>query len=150
MGFLNSALLESCVIDKVADVGAAAQDEILSASVDMAGFDRVVFIVSWNAVVDTAVLTLRGQASENDSDWNDTDAVTPSHTGSTSSNKYQMLDYAIPHGKRYARAKVTRTTANATPGAIFAIRYRSKGADPVTQSDAQLISATIKGKSVLV
>ena len=114
--------------------GAAAQTALTSDIVDMDGWDGVVFIALFGDVSDTSVLGLNvehGDAAAG-GDMADTTLSAAFTAGaSDADSKVLAVDLYKPT-KRYARAVLTRTTANAVVGGIIAVQYGPSVA-PVTQ-----------------
>lgn len=119
----------------------AAQTALESDVVDMNGFDTVTFLALLGDVSDGSVLTLTIQhgALADGSDMANT-GVAATFTAGASNADSKILAVEGHHPtKRYCRARLTRTTANAVVGGIIAIQSNPKVA-PVTQ-DASLIAS---------
>lgn len=142
MATINN-LLRNVEVVRVANASAAAQTAVEGAAVDMAGQVGVTFVASFGTVTTASVLTLKAQYSDNGStNW--TDIVgTATHTasGTDANNKMLALDIVRPE-KRYVRAVVTRTAANAAVDGVTAVVYGPYW-QPVDQGDTVLDATTV-------
>ncbi len=121
---------------------AAAQTALTSDAVDMAGFDAVTFAALLGDVTTGSVLTLTVEHS--DASGSGFVATTLSATftaGATDADSKILAVELHKPTKRYARAVLTRTTANAVVGGIIAIQSAPSKA-PVSQ-DATVIASTL-------
>lgn len=137
-------LFKDTKITRVANSAVAAQTEVDSSILDMAGYDGVVFVAALGDVTANCVLTLKVEQHT----LNQTSgmaALTGNATftaGATDAdNKVLVVDVIRPK-ERYVRAALTRTDANAVVDGIFAIQYRAS-TKPVTADSSVLASATI-------
>jgi len=140
-----NSLLKDTKIVRVANAAAAAQTDVTTSVVDMAGYDSVMFVAALGDVTATSVLTLT--VKENTA--NSTSSPTPaSVTGgsctytaaaSDADNKLMAVDVVRP-AYRYVFAVLSRGTANAVVDGVFAILYRSRSV-PVTADSTVLASA---------
>lgn len=119
----------------------AAQTALESDVVDMKGYDDVTFLALLGDVTTGCVLTLtiqHGALADGSDMANTSVAATFTAGASDADSKLLAVEGYIPT-KRYARAVLTRTAANAVLGGIIAIQGQPKAA-PVTQ-DASLIAS---------
>lgn len=111
-------LTDNVKITKVADHSTAATSDVTSASVDMAGWDGVLFLTSLGTAAAGNIVTLHG--SSDDSSFSATTALKSSGT----SDEDVAVDLQSP-ASRYYRAVVTRGTSS-TCESIWAIQYRGR------------------------
>lgn len=123
----------------VEGAAAAAQTALTSDIVDMAQFGGVVFAALLGDVSSGCVLTLNVEHGD-ESGGGDMAATTLSATftagASDADSKVLAVECYHPQ-KRYVRAKLTRTTADAVVGGIMAIQFEPDRG-PVSQ-DATII-----------
>jgi hypothetical protein len=98
-------------------------------SVDMNGYEGVVFFTTPGTITSGAVTSMKVQESADDSTWADLEG-----TGQTIADDDDNQVFAVEiyrPKKRYLRVVVDRATQNAVVGEIYAIRYglRSGPAD---------------------
>lgn len=119
-------LLENLKISRVSDAVAAGTTTINGTAVDMQGFDGVMFLTLFGAIVTGAVTSLKGQqgALANGSDGADL-AGTSVSVADGDDNKVAILDIYRPTD-RYVRPVVLRATQNATVDGIIAIQYNGR------------------------
>jgi hypothetical protein len=138
-------MLRRAKITRISNSSAAAQTEVVSDVLDMAGYDSVMIIATLGDVTSTSVLTLT--VKENTA--NSTSSPTPSTVtdatctftaGATDADNKLMIVDVIRPSKRYVFASLTRTTANAVVDSITAIQYNSRSVD-VSQGSTVLKSA---------
>ena len=138
-------LLKDCKITRVENSAVAAQTELKSDVLDMAGYDAVCFIALLGDITTGSVLTLTAKGNTADSDSSPTPvaitdgAATFTAGASDADNKLIVVDVIRP-AYQYVFASLTRTTANAVVDGIIAIQYRTKDF-PVTQPASILVSA---------
>jgi hypothetical protein len=134
---------------RVANSATAAQTEVDGTAVDLANADGVVFTAALGDVTTGSVLGLKAQVSDTGvGDWADVvgSALTFTAGASDADSKLLVIDVVKPT-KRYARAVLTRTTANAVVDGIFAEVY-GKYSVPVTQGTTVLASVTVPNAHV--
>lgn len=138
------SLLKNCKITVVADAAVAAQTEVLTSVLDMAGWDGVMFIALMGDVTTACVLTLTAKGNS----ANSTSSPTPvtqvasaafTADGTSADNKAIVVDLYDPI-LQYAFASLTRTAANAVVGGIIAIQYQA-AFRPTTQAASVIASA---------
>lgn len=119
---------------------AAGQTTLDSDVVDLAGFEGVTFLALLGDVTDGSVLklTLQHGDESNGSDMESTDIAATFTAGASDADSKLLAVEGYMNTKRYARARLTRGTANAVVGGIIALCHQSK-TRPVTQ-DATLIA----------
>lgn len=142
MATINN-LLANVETVRVANSASAAQTAVEGASVDMAGKIGVRFTAALGDVTTGSVLGLKAQYRDDSNDaWEDiVGAVAFTAGASDADNKLLILDVVRPV-KRYVRAYLTRTTANAVVDGIFADVYGDYW-QPVTQGSTVLQSKTV-------
>lgn len=118
-------------------VGAGVAD-VVGVVFDATRFDSVRFLASLGAVVDTSIVTLKAQTGllADGSDMTDVAGCTTAgftSSGATpASNKFVSLDVRRPL-KKYVRAVLSRTVANATVNFIIAEGYNAR-TEPIVSS----------------
>lgn len=115
---LSGYLTDNVKITKVADHTAAGTSDVTSSSVDMAGWDGVVFLTSVGTAASGNIVTLH--SSSDDSNFSATTALKTSG----SSDEDVAVDLQSPVS-RYYKAVVTRGTSS-TCESIWAIQYRGR------------------------
>jgi hypothetical protein len=111
-----------------ADLGDGATN---GASVDMQGYDGVVFMVAVGNITDT--VDMKAQDSADNSTFADISGASITQVPNTGDNKIYMLDCWRP-SRRYVRPVVTAGGTGATILAtVIAVRYRRGGLTPITQ-----------------
>ena len=130
-------------IVRVMNAVVAGTTEQTSSVIDMAGFQSCEFVLLLGDVLLNSVLTLKAQdgTKSDGSDMVDTDA-TIGHTASATDadDKLMRLDVASPQ-KRYLRAKVGRTTANAVIDGVLGRLYDAS-IEPITDDASVVKSGT--------
>lgn len=126
IGFLS----EDTKIDNVEAYGSANTTTLTSDSVDMQGYDGVVFIAKYGTAAANNVIH-----AEQSSDDGDSDAFTDiadSEVAAGASDEIQFIDILRPE-ERYVRCAALRGTSSTLEG-IWAIRYqaRTKAVDNTT------------------
>lgn len=137
-------LLKDTKITRVANSAVAAQSEVDSSILDMAGYDGVIFIAALGDVTANCVLTLKVEQNTANS-TSGMAALTGNATftaGATDADNKMLVVDVIRPKERYVRAALTRTAANAVVDGIFAIQYKAS-TKPVTADSSVLASATI-------
>lgn len=135
-------LLEDVKIVRVSNAQAAGVGAVNGTAVDMQGYDGVLFLVAFGAIVAGAVTSVKAQQGAVS---DGSDAADLAGTGITvaddQDNKIAALDVYRPTG-RYVRPVVSRATQNATIDSITAILYN--GRSKPTALDAATMIATSK------
>jgi hypothetical protein len=114
-------------------VAAGTGDTIQSDAVDMAGFEGVMFIVKFGAIVAGAVTTVKAQQSATAALAGTEDDLTGTaiSVADDDDNQVAILDIYRP-GDRYVNCAVVRATQNVTIESIVAVQYGANNV-PVTQ-----------------
>lgn len=139
--FLSNAVAFSRVQNGLAD----GQTDPASSSVDMAGFDGVLFVGLVGAITGAGTVTLAAEQSSDDGVADGFSALTgASAQASTNAddNKLLIVDVYQPT-KRYVRTQLTRATANSVYDGTLAIRYKAKDRATATAA-AQLAAAVVQ------
>ena len=134
MNFLNNTKLT-----RVENAAAAGTSALTTDVIDMLGYDGCTFVALLGDVTDTSVLTLTlqdGDAADG-SDMVATDVVATFTAGASDADNKMLAVETFRPLKRYVRAVLTRTTANAVVDGIVAIQTAPTLA-PVTQSASVL------------
>lgn len=104
--------------------GAAGTTAITGATLDMQGYDGVIFIITFGAIVSGAVTSIKAQQGEASNMSDAADLLGSGQTiADTDDNKTFFIDLYKP-SDRYVRALVSRATQNATVQHITAIQYK--------------------------
>jgi hypothetical protein len=115
-----------------------------SSSVDMQGFEGVLFIGIVGTVTGSGTASLKASQSSDNSTFNDLSGVVA--TGSAGgSDKFLVLDVYKPLD-RYVRTTLTRAVANSIYGGTIAIQYGAHK-KPTIHDAATLAAAAILGVS---
>lgn len=142
MAYFNMNMLHDAVFVRVSDAVASGTTTITTDSVDMQGYNSVIFVASLGDVEDTSVLTLTPYTASDDS-GSDAAACTSVATytagASDADNALMLADMNKPR-QQYAYATLTRATAAAAVDGIIAILYNAQE-HPVTQDDTVIASA---------
>ncbi len=136
-------LLNNVEFVRVANSSAAAQKAVDGVAIDMAGKVGATFVASFGTVTTASVITLKAQFSDDGAtNWKDiAGSVTHTANGTDANNKILVLDVVRPE-KRFVRAVVTRTAANAAVDGVNAIVYGPLNR-PVAQGTTVLGAATV-------
>jgi hypothetical protein len=111
-------ITDNVKITKVSDHTTAGTTDVTSSSVDMAGWDGVMFLTSLGTAAAGNIVTLHG--SPDDSSFTATTALKSSGT----SDEDVAVDLQSPVS-RYYKAVVTRGTSS-TCESIWAVQYRGR------------------------
>ena len=112
--------------------GVAAATPINGAILDMSGFESVLIVVVFGAIVGTAVTSVKAQRDDAVAMGTAADILGTGQTvADTDDGKTFYIDIIRP-AERYVRVVVGRGTANATVRAAFYIQYDARE-HPVTQ-----------------
>lgn len=140
MNGLSGFLTESCKLTKVADHSTAATTDVTSASVDMEGWDGVVFFTSYGTAAANNLIHIE-QSSDDGSVDTFTDVAGSEVNASGASDEDQFVDILRPQ-ERYLRCIGVRGTSS-TLESIWALQY--KGRKVPFASAPNLTSGTIYG-----
>jgi hypothetical protein len=139
---LNEMLGEGVKITQVVDQseGASASTDIDGDSVDMKGFEGVMFIAVMGPITAGAVTSIKGQQSSDDgvADGFSDLAGTQITIADDDDEQVFVLDIWRPE-KRYVKAYIDRLTQVATVQTVLALQYGAKER-PVTQAVADLVT----------
>lgn len=124
-------LSDDVAIDRVVDATAAGSTDVNGGSVDMQGYDGVMFVALFGALTATQVTSLKAQQSADDSTFADLEGSAAGPLADADGNKLLVLDVYRPED-RYVRPVVDRGTANAVIDGVIAVRYHARSR-PVTQ-----------------
>lgn len=103
--------------------GAAGTTDINGSAIDMSGWEGVLFIISFGAIVSGAVTSIKAQQDTASGMGSAADLLGTAQTiADTDDDKTFYIDIKNPR-ERYVRAVVDRGTQNATVGNITAIQY---------------------------
>lgn len=130
------SLIREAYHKRLSNAVAAGTSAVNSSSIDMSGFDAVLFKVAWGTITSTAVTSIKIQGSSDDSTFVDLEGTSQS-VADTDDNLVTLAEVLRPT-YRYLRVVVTRGTANAVIDSIDAIAH-SPRFTPVTQG------ATVQG-----
>lgn len=136
-----SNILTSSVLTRVSNAAAAGTSNINCTSVDMAGYDQVMFIASFGTLTATQGTGMKLQHSDDNSSFSDVTSGATAAMADGDSNKLLVAVYSRP-SKRYVRAVITRGTANAVVDGVIALQSRARS-QPVTQSSSVSASVTV-------
>lgn len=139
--FAQSKLLsENVKITKCADAAGAATTDVTGATIDMAGWDGVLFVTSYGTAAADNLIHVEQGAASTMSDAADLAGGEIDLSGA--SDEDQWIDLYQPR-ERYVRCIAVRGTSSTLEN-LWAIQYRGKSR-PVTN----LTSGTIYGKRVI-
>lgn len=124
-------LLTNVKITRVMNAVAAGTTDQESSSVDMQGYDGVLFVAAFGALTATQVTSINAAQSTDDSSFADLEGTKVGPLADADGNKLLVLDVYRPQ-ERYVRCHVDRATANAVIDGVIAIQYCGSKA-PITQ-----------------
>lgn len=135
-------LVTDSKITRVENAAVAAQTAVDTDVLDMSGYDSVTFVALLGDVDNGSVLGLTIQHGDlaNGSDQASTTAAATWTADATNADNKVLIVEAVRPIKRYVRARLTRTTANAALDGIVAIQTGPAYA-PGTQGDTVIASA---------
>lgn len=139
---MREFLSKQIAIDVVQAGLAAGQTDPDSASVDMTGYDGVMFIGLLGAVTTTGTATIAAAQSSDDGVGDGFSVISGASAASNAdadADKLLIVDVLYPT-KRYVRTTLTRAVANTVWGGTLAIRYCAKS-KPTTFTAAALAAA---------
>jgi hypothetical protein len=131
--------LKNCKITRVMNAVAAGTSVQTSTTVDMQGYDGVMFIAALGALTATQVTSIKARqgALAAMSDAADLEGTLVGPMADSGSNKVLVLDVHRPR-ERYVNCVVGRGTANAVIDSVIAIQYG--GSIPATQPSSVAFS----------
>lgn len=126
-------LLKDIKVTRVMNAVAAGTSDQNGATLDMQGFDGVLFVASFGTLTATQVTAIKAQqgAASDLSDAADLAGTLTGPMADGDSNKLLCLDVYRPQ-ERYVRCVVDRGTANAVIDGVIAIQYKGSKL-PITQ-----------------
>lgn len=125
------ALLTQIAISRPLNSVTAGTSVQAGSSVDMQGYEGVLFIMPVGALTSTQVTSLKASQSADDSSFADLENTSVGPLADADGNKMLVLDIYMPE-KRYVKPTAVRGTANAVLDGIIAIRYGARSM-PTTQ-----------------
>ena len=128
------SLLKDASWTVVENAAVAGTTDLTTDTVDMQGFDSIMYIVKLGDVTSGSVITLTAYSNPTDSaSAGTTEKAASSITAGASDydNKLILLDVHRP-SQRYMYAVLVIDTQNAVVDSIFAVRYNAKSV-PITQ-----------------
>jgi hypothetical protein len=133
---LSGYLSESCKITPaiLPSEGVAAATDLEGATLDMAGFDGVLMVVTFGAITANAVTAITAQQGALS---NASDMTNLAGTGQTIADDDDDLTFYIDLQRpteRYVRLHVDRATQNAVVASATYIQYKARNV-PVTHAD---------------
>jgi len=131
-------LTEDVKVTKVAAYASANTTDVTGTSVDMAGYDGVVFLASFGT--GAADNLIHAEQSSDNSSFTDIAGSEPNDAGASS--ELQFVDIINP-AARYVRPIAVRGTSTTVEN-IYAIQYRAK-----TLPQDNKIAGTIEGEQLI-
>lgn len=128
-------LIQNAKVSRVMNAVSAGTSDTNSSSLDMKGWDSVLFIASFGTLSTGAVTSIFAQQSSDDGSSDAWTALkgTRVSIAEADDNKVLLLEVAKPR-ERYVRCSVDRGTGNAVIDNIVALQYNLTGTiAPVTQ-----------------
>lgn len=125
---LSQILKDQVSISRVLNAVAAGTSVQTSSAVDMQGFDGCLFILAVGALTEDQVTSLKAQQSSDDGvvdGYSDLAGTLVGPLDDADGNKLLVLDVFRPE-KRYLKAVVNRSTANAVIDGVIAIKYSAR------------------------
>lgn len=141
---MNGFLTENCKLTKVSDHTTAATTDVTSSSVDMQGWDGVVFFTSYGTAAADNLIHVE-QSSDDGSSDTFADVAGSEVNASGTSDEDQFVDILRPE-ERYLRCIAVRGTSS-TCESIWALQYRGRVAP--FADNPNLTSGTIYGNRLL-
>ena len=127
------SILKNCEVDRIMESVNAGTAANLSAAVDMAGYEGVLFVVSLGAITTTGIATVK--VSQCDTSGGSYADLTGTSVASTADGDAQglILVEVINPLERYLKVTVTTATANVEIDSVTAIKFGAK-AMPITEN----------------
>jgi len=113
-----------------------------SDSVDMSGYDGVLFIGSVGTITGSGTVAMAVEQSADDSSFAALTGASAQADAAADSDKLLMVDVFRPTD-RYVRTALTRATANSVYNGTIALRYKAKS-KPTAQTAASLAAALVQ------
>ncbi len=111
-----------------------AATAVNSGSIDMTGFEGVLFQVAYGVIAATAVSSFKIQHSDDNATWTDVAGTAQGNFTPTTDNNKVFESEIFKPMKRYLRVAFTRSTANSDIQFLQAIQYRPSHAAPTQPS----------------
>ncbi len=125
-------LIKRCKVTRLANASAAGTSDVTSSSIDMAGYDSVMFGVLFGAIVSGAVTSIKVRQDTVTGMGSAADLTGTSITvADTDDNKITLTEIFRPL-ERFLDVVVSKATQNSTVDGIFAIQFNASGL-PTTQ-----------------
>jgi hypothetical protein len=136
----SKLLSENVLITKCADAAGAATSDVTGSTIDMAGWDGVLFVTSYGTPAANNLIHVEQGAASNMSDAADLAGGEVDLSGA--SDEDQWIDLVQPR-ERYVRCIAQRGTSSTLEN-LWAIQYRGK-----SRPQTNLTSGTIYGKRLI-
>lgn len=130
-------------INKVKNISSAATTDITSDSVDMEGYDSVIFVFTMQTITGSAATSVHAEQSADDSSFADLEGTNITIADDDDDEMF-WLEIVRPTD-RYVRIIVDRGTQNAEVGEIYAFQTPMHKQKPIDN----VIDDTITGESHL-
>ena len=130
-------LSKSAKATRVMNSVTAGTSDQTSSSVDMEGFDSVMFVLSLGTITAAAVTSFHLATSSDNSSFNDL-LGTSITIAADDDNQIVIIDLSRPR-ERYIRAVVDRGTQNAVLEGVIAFQYQAK-AEPTTHDSSTVVA----------
>ena len=129
-----NSLLKNIKVTRAVAATAAGATDVTGSTIDMAGYDGVLFLLDVGTLTATQVTSMRAQqgAASDASDMADLEGSIAGPVADGDGQKYLAIDVFKP-AERYVRVIVDRATANAVLNGGVAILYHARDV-PITQS----------------
>ena len=134
-------LSQNSKITVVANASAAGTSAINSSSVDMTGYDSVMFICTFGTIVSAGVQSVNLAQSADDSTFADLLATSVT-VADSDDDKAVWLEVHKP-GDRYIRLEVAKATQNSTVEGIIAIQTNHKLNKPPTHDATTVLGGEL-------
>jgi hypothetical protein len=122
---MGSYLSEDVKVTLVQAALADGQTDPDSSSVDMSGYDGVMFIGVVGTITGSGTANLIAAQSSDDSTFATLSGMTATKTAAAQSDTTMILDVQRP-ADRYVRTTLTRAVANSVYGGTIAIQYKAR------------------------
>ena len=136
------SITKDCKITRVKTSVAAGQATTNCTSVDMQGWDGVVFIAEIGTIAATGTVTMHCEQSSDNSSFSDLEN-TANALGASDDDKLIITDIKKP-GDRYVRPVIITATANGEIDGVIAIQYNGDKS-PVTNSNSEFHVSPAEG-----
>lgn len=139
---MQSYITDSVKVTLVQAALSDGQATTNSTSVDMNGFDGVLFVGITGTITGSGTVTLTGSQSADDSTFALLATATASvvATAAAESDNFLALDIFKP-GDRYVRVTMVRAVANSVYSGTLAIQYQAR--EKITTQDATTLAGSL-------